>query len=85
MLGGGGGGGQGECERRSEAFVKIQNIFFWGGGVGWGGGGTGRIWGVRVDVNEEVTFFVIYLFIFFLGGGGGKGGVRSDVWVGEGG
>ena len=33
--GGGGGGGQGGCERRSEAFVKIQkkNIFiFFGGG-----------------------------------------------------
>ena len=37
---GGGGGGQGRCERRSEAFVKIQekkNIFFFGGG----GGGSG--------------------------------------------
>ena len=36
-------GGQGRCERRSEAFVKIQKkiFFFWGGG---GGGG-------RVDVN----------------------------------
>ena len=45
-----GGGGQGICERRSEAFVKIQkkNIFFW-----WGGGGGGSGWGggVRVDVN----------------------------------
>ena len=36
-----GGGGQGGCERRSEAFVKIQNIFFCGGGI-------------RVDVNGEV-------------------------------
>ena len=36
-------GGQGRCERRSEAFVKIQrNFFFFPGG---GGGG------VRVDVN----------------------------------
>ena len=35
-----------------------------------------------MDVNEEVTFFCA-LFIFW---GGGKGvGVRSDVWVGEGG
>ena len=46
--GGRGGGGQGRCERRSEAFVKIQIFFlllffFFGGG---GGGG-----GVRVDVN----------------------------------
>ena len=44
----GGGGCQGRCERRSEAFVKIQFffcfVFFWGGGSGWGGG-------VRVDVN----------------------------------
>ena len=45
------GGGQGRCERKSEAFVKIQRkkkIFFFGGGrvrVGGGGGG------VRVDVN----------------------------------
>ena len=37
------GGGQGRCERRSEAFVKIQKkiilFFFFGGGSGWGGGG----------------------------------------------
>ena len=42
-----GRGGQGRCERRSEAFVKIQKknyyyflffFFFWGGGI-------------RVDVN----------------------------------
>ena len=36
-----GGGGQGRCERRSEAFVKIQKkkiFFFVGGGGGWGGG-----------------------------------------------
>ena len=42
--GGGGGGGQGRCERRSEAFVKIQKkkIFFLGGGGGGGvGGGSG--------------------------------------------
>ena len=41
-------GGQGRCERRSEAFVKIQNIFFsffffWGGG-GWGGRDGGSGW-----------------------------------------
>ena len=36
---GSGWGGQGGCERRSEAFVKIQKkkIFFGGGGVGEGG------------------------------------------------
>ena len=57
-----GGGGQGGCERRIEAFVKIQKkkIFFRGGGSGGGGGsvGEGVRWGggvggagVRVDVN----------------------------------
>ena len=40
--GGGGGGGRGRCERRSEAFVKIQFFFFF---FFLGGGG------VRVDVN----------------------------------
>ena len=44
---GGRGWGQGGCERRIEAFVKIQKkkyFFFWGGsvgGVGLGGGGGG--------------------------------------------
>ena len=50
-VGSGGGawvGGQDGCERRSEAFVKIQKKIG-GGGSGRGGGGSG--WGVRVDVN----------------------------------
>ena len=34
------GGGQGGCERRSEAFVKIQKKKL-GGGEGWVGG---RVW-----------------------------------------
>ena len=46
------------------------------GGVGLGGGG------VRMDVNEELKFFVKIKFkqknFFFFGGGGG-GGVRVDV------
>ena len=48
-------GGQGECEWRSEAFVKIQKkIYFLGGGGGWGGGPVGgRGGGVRVDGNGE--------------------------------
>ena len=37
------GGGQGGCERRSEAFVKIQIVFFFVRGSGRGGGG--RVWG----------------------------------------
>ena len=35
------GGGQGRCERRSEAFVKIQKKKIFGGGVGLGEGGGG--------------------------------------------
>ena len=41
-----------------------KKVFF--GGVGGGGGGSG--WGVRVDVNEELKFFVKI-----------QGGVRVDV------
>ena len=42
---------------------KKKNFFFLGGGGGSGGGGWGRgegsAWGgVRVDVNEELKFFV---------------------------
>ena len=43
-----GWGGQGGCERRSEAFVKIQKkkkSFFLGGGGGWGGVRVGRVGG----------------------------------------
>ena len=56
-MGGGGEGGRGRCERRSEAFVKIQKkkyYFFFGGGGGGGGGGWVGLregGGVRVDVN----------------------------------
>ena len=40
----GGRGGQGGCEWRSEAFVKIQKTFFFGGGgVGRVGGGVGLV------------------------------------------
>ena len=56
-IGGGevGLGGQCGCERRIEVFVKIQKK--WGGGVGGGVGGRGRVGrGVRVDVNEELKF-----------------------------
>ena len=52
---GGGGGGQSGCERRSEVFVKHLG---WGSGRS-GSGGGGRVGcGVRVDVNEEMKFFV---------------------------
>ena len=61
----GGGGGQGRCERRSEAFVKIQKkniIFFFGGG---GGGGQGG-YELRSEAFVNVQIF--------LGGGVGRGG-----------
>ena len=51
-----------------------------GAGVGLGGGG------VRMDVNEELIFFLkiqkTIIFFFFGGGGGGMvelGGIRVDV------
>ena len=79
------GGGQGRCERRSEAFVKIQKkkifLFFWGGGPvrgrgsGWGGQG-GWEWRIEAFVKIQKKN------IFFLGWGGGGGvgfRVRVDV------
>ena len=84
-------GGQGECERRIEVFVKIQKkIFFFGGGgeVGWGYWSGGRVWGVRVDVNEELKFLGKFTkknsgagcrFGAWGCGGSGWGGVRVDV------
>ena len=48
----------------------------------WGGPG----WGVRMDVNEELKFFVkIKKNIFFLGGGGGGGGEGQVGLGGQGG
>ena len=74
---GGGGGGQSGCERRIEFFVKIQKKKNWGGG----GRGRGRVWGVRVDVIEELKSFwensqkkIQGGGGVGLGGGGGQGG-----------
>ena len=77
-------GGQGGCERRIEFFLKIQKKKFFFSFFFWGGGGrgrvSGRVWGVRVDVNEELKF--LGKFTKKLGGGGGMG---SDVqWEGSG-
>ena len=75
---------------------KKKNFFFWGGGGGQGGvgsggggvrsggGGGGWVWGVRVDVNEELKFLGKFTKKFWWGvrwGGGGQagGGVRVDV------
>ena len=81
-----GGRGGGECEQRSEAFVKIQkkNCFLVGrekGGSGWGGqGGCERRSKVFVKIQKKIFFF------FFLGGGGGVGrGGQIRGGVGEGG
>ena len=64
-----------------------------GGGVGGevGGGGGGGVGGVRVDVNEELKFFVKIQkkknFFFgggglgWVGGGGGQGGCESRIEV----
>ena len=81
------GGGGGECEQKSEAFVKIQkkNIFFFGGGgTGLGGGVTGSGGRdeveVRVDVNEEVMKLSWkFKKNFFWGVGGRVGGVRLGL------
>ena len=58
------------CERRIEAFVKIQKKK-----NGGGGGGPGLGVGVRVAVNEELKFF--------LGGSGlvGQGGCERRIEV----
>ena len=76
----------GECRDVTPTKLQSQNIFKestgggGGGGVGgqgsgWGGGG----WGVRMDVNEELIFFLkIQKTFFFLGGGG------WSSWVGSG-
>ena len=64
----GGGGGQSGCERRIEVFVKIQKKN-WGGE----GRGRGRVWGVRVDVIEELKSFWENSQKKISGGGGGVG------------
>ena len=48
-------GGQGGCERRIEVFWENSQKTIRGGGLGRGGG-VGLVWGVRVDVNEELKF-----------------------------
>ena len=63
--------------------MKIQKKKKLGGGVG---GVSGSGWGVRVDVNEELKFFVkIQKKDFFLGGGV-RGSVGGSVggWSGSG-
>ena len=69
-----GGGGQGGFERRMEDFVKILKIKFWGGGVG-------LVWGVMVNVNEELKFWGQWGVVGGrVDGGVGNGvGVRVDV------
>ena len=67
-------GGQGGCERRIEVFVKIQKKIFFS----FFGGCRGRVGGVKVDVNEELKFFV-KIRKKYGGGGVGLGGIRVDV------
>ena len=69
---------------------KIIEIFFsqnftkyFSQGVGGGGGGGGGGWGVRVDVNEELNFFVKIKKKKKIGGGGVRlWGVGLVGWVG---
>ena len=46
-------GGQGGCERRIEVFCKNSKKNSFGGS---GGGGRGRVGGVKVDVIEKLKF-----------------------------
>ena len=69
-----GGVREGGCERRTEVFVKIQNkkLFFWGGGLGWGGGGQG-------GCESRIEFFWKIQNSKKKNWGGGGRGVRMDV------
>ena len=64
-----------ECDRRSEAFVKIHIffyfLFFFGGGEG-----EGRVRGGQGGWEQRIEAFVKIQKknIFFLGGGGGGSG-----------
>ena len=69
-------GGRGGCDRRIEVFGKIHKKK-----LGGGGSGVGLVWGVRVDVNEELKFTL--KFQKEMGGGGSGGG--QGGWGGGGG
>ena len=60
--------------------IHIQKKKNWGGGGMVGRGG--RVWGVRVDVNEELKFLGKFTKKKF-GGGGGQ--VAGSGWWGGGG
>ena len=79
-----GGGGQGRCERRSEAFVKIQKknifffiIFFF---FFFGGGGGGSDWGDQGGCEWRSEGFVKIQKKNLGGrGGGGLGGPEKSI------
>ena len=56
--------------------VNEELKYFLGGQGGSGVSGSGRVGGVRVDVNEELKFFCenSKKKIFFFGGGGVRSG-----------
>ena len=81
MGGGGVGlGGQGGCERRIEAFVKIQKKNGGGGGSG-GGVGLGGQGGCerRIEVFVKIQKTNIGGGVGGVSGRGRVGGVRVDV------
>ena len=55
----------------------IQNKKFGGGQLG----GSGSGWGIRVDVNEELKFFVKIQKKIGGGGGGPGGWVGGSGWM----
>ena len=88
--GSGWGGGRGGCDRRIEVLGKIDQKKFRAGGGGAGGVRWGvGLMGVRVDVNEELQFFVKIqknkIFWGGRGGGLGRGGGWGSGWGGQGG
>ena len=66
-----------------EVFVKIQNNFFWGEGVGGGGVGVGLGGQSGCERRIEVFVKIQKKKNFFLGGGlwGGRGRVGGSEWM----
>ena len=66
-------GGQSGCERRIEVCENSKKKIW--------GGGRGRVWGVRVDVIEEMKSFWENSQKIFSGGGGVSLGGGGSGWM----